>query len=227
MTPSADGWVLRRSGETLPHPARRRRGPQRALPKDEPFYMGRRITSDGDQTAPEIPKARPASTSPAAVHALSSRALWPGCARARRRARHRGACSWARRRARRHRTLPHSLAVLRALRRCERWRRRDRLVERARWPDSQHALPECDACRHQRRRQLGHREQLVQRSVAARPPTRSASAARSLSSPRSPRRWASGCLATRPHSGPSRGSGHQDSPATFDAGQGAASPGRA
>ena len=124
------GWVLRRTGETLRHPARRRRGPQRALPKDEPFHTQRRITSDGDQTAPGIPKARAASTSPAAVHALSNRALWPGCARARRRARDGVACPWAPGRARRHRTLPDSLAVVRALRRCKRRRRQNRLVER-------------------------------------------------------------------------------------------------
>ena len=131
---SDERWVLRRTGETLRHPARRRRGPQRALSKDEPFHTQRRITSDGIQTAAEIPKARAASTSPAAVHALSHRALWPGCARARRRARDGVACPWAPRRARRHRTLPDSLAVVRALRRCKRRRRPNRLVERTLCP---------------------------------------------------------------------------------------------
>jgi hypothetical protein len=106
------GWLLRRTGETLRALSETSPKPQhkRALPKEEPFNTRRSITSDGDQTAPGIRQARAAGPSPAAVHALPSRALWPGCARARRRARDRAACPWARRRTRSHRPLPHPLA---------------------------------------------------------------------------------------------------------------------
>jgi hypothetical protein len=105
-------WLLRRTGETLQAPGETSSKPQRGqtLRKDEPFNPQRSITSDGDQTDPGVRKARAVGPSPAAVHALPSRALWPGCARAHRRARDRVACPWARRRTRSHRPLPHSLA---------------------------------------------------------------------------------------------------------------------
>jgi hypothetical protein len=89
---------------------RRHRNADRPCARDEPLSTRRSITSDGDQTAPGIRKARAAGSSPATGHARPSRTLRPSCARARRRARHRVACPWARRPTRSHRPLPHSLA---------------------------------------------------------------------------------------------------------------------